>query len=142
MKVKCKIHDLKIIKDSKFEGFYNLTTFELRNIGLTYGKLYTVLAVTNIEGAIWVYVMSDDGHDFPIPFPYIFFEIEDGSISNQWDYRSEMIEKFEDFDLGIGKVISFKPWKDKGSIFYEHILEEDRQTMLIFNEYKDKMMIE
>ena len=142
MKVRCKIHDLKIIAGSQFEKFYNLKTIELRNIGLTYGKIYTVLALTNIENSIWVYLMSDDGHDYPIPFPNIFFAIKDGSVSNQWDYSSDMIENFEDLDLVLGKVISFKPWRDQKSVFYEKILDEDKHTMSIFNEYKDKMIAE
>lgn len=139
MKVKCKID--RIIPEIHEKWLVEWTN-TLEQLEITIGKIYVVLAISKYEDRIYCYIMGDESNSYPLAFPVELFEIYDNSVSEHWDCDLSSIKSFDEIQIQNHEVFSFTQWKIQKDLFYENILEEDRYTMLIFNSFKNKMMLE
>ena len=139
MKVKCIINKA----NPKIHGKWLVEWVNtLEQLELTVGKIYTVLAIAKYRGKLYCYVMGDESDNYPLAFPIEFFVIYDNRVSKHWDSDLTSLRDFKEINLKDHEVCSFAQWKIQKDLFYEKILEEDKQTISIFNEYKDKMEAE
>ena len=139
MKVKCIVDRVNSKIHAKWLVDWANT---LEQLELTIGKTYVVLAIAKYSGKLYCYIMGDESDDYPLAFPIEFFEIYDDKISKYWDSNLSSIKSFDKVNIEDHEVYSFTQWKTQKDLFYENILEEDKQTISIFNEYKDKMIAE
>ncbi|MEM0942169.1 MAG: hypothetical protein AAGI25_20615 [Bacteroidota bacterium] len=109
---------------------------------LTIGKIYVVLAVARYSNNFFFYILGDENNDYPLAFPIQLFTIKDFGISKFWDCDLQNIGSIEDLNIKNQEIISFKEWKNQGDKFYEKVLEEDKQSLSLFNSYRDKLLIE
>lgn len=109
---------------------------------ITVGKIYTVLAITKLFDVIFYYILSDESNEYPLAFPYYLFEIEDNKISKYWVTSLKKVEKTESIKIENGDIISFKEWSLKKGLFYENLLEGNREEVSVFYSYRDKMLSE
>lgn len=114
----------------------------LEQLELTVGKIYVVLAISRYSDKLYYYIMGDESDNYPLAFPIELFEIYDSQVSKYWDCNLSFIKSFKELKLQNHEVCSFTKWKMEKDLFYEKILEEDKQTLLIFNSFKDKMITE
>ena len=109
---------------------------------ITVDKIYTVLAITKLFDIIFYYILSDESNEYPLAFPYYLFEIEENEVSKYWETSLSIIEEPDLIKIENGQVISFKEWTLKKDLFYENLLEGNQEEVRIFNNYRDKMLIE
>lgn len=114
----------------------------LEQLELTIGKVYIVLAIAKYSGKLYYYIMGDESDNYPLAFPIELFEIYDSKISKYWDSDLSSIKSFEEVSLQDHEVYSFSQWRLQKDLFYENILEENKQTISVFNDFKEKMMTE
>lgn len=134
MKVKCNVESLDDIKGDLL-NFFNTGNSSLFRIGLTANAQYTVLAISAFKRQLFVYIMDDDDLSYPVPFPVDLFQITDSRISSIWYSDLTEITSFDELNLENEEVISFKEWTIRRSRFYENLLDEDKGTIELFNNY-------
>lgn len=142
MKIECIYNRVDPAIHSKRILDWAYTTGHEGDIELTLGEIYTVLAISKYNDIVHYYIMVDSNYSFPLAYPTVFFKIVDSRVSSYWDSDLRSIISIDDLNIKNHEVCSFTQWTNQKDLFYENILEEDKQTMLIFNEFKDKMMAE
>ena len=139
MKVECKVDRVDPnIHESWICNWANTK----KQLELTVGKVYVVLAIAKYSNSFFFYILGDESNDYPLAFPIQFFRIKDLNISKFWDCDLQNIESIEDLNISNQETLSFKEWKNQGDKFYERILEEDKQAVSLFNSYTNKMLAE
>ena len=138
MKVRC----IKDHADSNNSSVWLVSWVNQTNLEITVGKEYTVLALENNGGKIFVQILCDLNDDYPLPFPIELFQISDNKVSKYWDCNFKVIQDIDELKPSDGKVISFKLWRDMGSSFYEGLLNESKIELTIFEDFKNKMLSE
>ena len=134
MKVKF-IVDEKKLERNKPVLFYNADYSDL-----TFNKEYVVMAITKWDNVLYFYVLGDESIKYPLPFPIQIFEVIDSRFSEYWNYSKNNFS--ESLNISEHEVISFNEWSVGKDFFYEKILDEDSETLLIFIKYRDLMINE
>jgi hypothetical protein len=138
MKVKCLtetinpgVHNKKLVEWAKKS-----------ELEITLGKTYTVIAISKYLDFIFYYILGDETDNYPLAFPSECFEIIDSSVSKFWNIDLVKIETLNELNIEEGQIISFKEWVLKQDEFYENLLEEKKSEIEIFNNYRNKMLVE
>lgn len=109
---------------------------------VTIGKIYTVFAVSKYFDIVFYYILSDESNEYPLAYPFHLFEIYDYNISKFWVTSLKKIQTVEDINIENQEIISFKEWSYNGDRFYENLIEGKNQEVLIFKDYRVKMLLE
>lgn len=110
----CRHPDYGLTRDTRYD--------------LTVGKEYLVLAITNLLGYNFFYVLEDDVDDAPALVPAPLFEVVDGRISRHWQYRQDIRgEHLQDFFY----MLSFPEWVEDGP-FLENLIDGAGEEVEIF----------
>jgi hypothetical protein len=88
MMVRCVSSSGRILPEEFCNTQYGITRSTRYN--LTEGRIYLVLAITNIIGYNFFYILEDGATDNPTPVPSPLFEIVDGRMSRHWKYQQEL----------------------------------------------------
>lgn len=83
------------------------------------GKNYLVLAVTNLLGYNFFYVLEDGVSDSPSLVPSLLFKVVDGRLSRHWQYRQQV--RGDDVQ-GYFYMLSFPEWSNEG-MFLENLID-------------------
>ncbi|NER12847.1 hypothetical protein GWK08_05305 [Leptobacterium flavescens] len=113
-----------------------------KQLEITKGKTYVVMAISKYSNNYFYYLLGDESSDYPLAFPKVLFEIVNNKISKYWDCNLEFVNSISELDIKDQDVCSFIEWKNLKDLFYENLLEEDKQTVKVFESYKNKMLLE
>lgn len=139
MIVKCLID--RITKEKMDPRFYEWAKTE-EQLEITVDKLYVVLAIAKYNDHYFYYLIGDERYDYPLAFPVELFEVSDNRISKFWDCSFSRFNSFDQFKIKNDEIVSFKNWSLQGGLFYERVLEDDKQALEIFFNYREKIMSE
>jgi hypothetical protein len=138
MKIKC-INDSISIENSSQALIEWANNSEME---ITVGKTYVVFAISKYFETIFYYILGDESENYPLAFPSNLFQIIDYNISKYWITSSSEFKNPENIKIENGEIISFKEWVLRGDKFYENLLEEVKEDVKIFNNYRDKILNE
>lgn len=138
MKVRCLTNEISPeIHERSLVEWANGTALEI-----TRGKVYIVLAVTKYFDKYFFFIMGDESKEYPLAFPAELFEIVDNKVSKYWDCNFTTLKSLDQLNIGNNDICSFTEWKNQKDQFYEDVLEEEKNALIIFNQYRDKMLAE
>lgn len=138
MKIKC-------INDSILPENSSQVLVEWANnsdLEISIGKTYVVFAISKYLGTIFYYILGDETENYPLAFPNNLFEVTDYTQSKYWINPLKKLNDSEDIQIESGEIISFEEWVLKGDRFYEQLLEEKKEEVKIFNNYRELILNE
>ncbi|MEP3389722.1 MAG: hypothetical protein ABJO02_16145 [Reichenbachiella sp.] len=109
---------------------------------ISVGKVYVVLAISRYDENYFYYILSDESIDYPLAFPVELFEITDKTLSKYWDCNLDALESFSQLDIEDDEICSISEWRNQKDFFYEKLLDDDNQTVSVFENYRDKALLE
>ena len=143
MYVRCVSNNLKSINARSAIGreLYQSVRTHGRALDITVGQTYTVYAIAIRNCYPW-YFISDDSSDrpsYPIAHAAAFFIETDVRVSSCWTvgFRGANMK-----DEGMKEVLfAFKEWVDD-EMFFEHLIDGNKNCMELFRQYKEFMDME
>lgn len=97
---------------------------------LTVGETYLVLAITNLLGYNFFYVLEDGVEDRPTLVPSLLFEVVDARMSRHWKYKQQLDgQRLSDYFF----LIACPEWIED-SLFLENLIDGLSPQVSRFNE--------
>lgn len=93
---------------------------------LTVGREYSVQALEERDGGVWIYLHTISASDYPYPFPAEMFEFRDNTLPAEWSIR--LCNERGGFAW---KRITFSAWANDDS-FYEKLVEGDPGSITLY----------
>jgi hypothetical protein len=134
MRVRCVTNDLRALHKQSVEARLRRSIHLDGTLDdLTIGSVYSVIAVHESDGGIWVMLHTVDESDYPYPYPVEMFDVIDGSLPAGWCIR------FADRPDGAFITrISFREWATDDR-FYERLLDGDEATVAVYRRERGKL---
>jgi hypothetical protein len=97
------------------------------------GREYTVYGLEFRNNAPWYYLCSEEWDTYPVPYAREFFEIIDLRLSVYWRLSVSYSDWRESHT-----AITFEEWAND-RMFYERLVDGDRDAEEIFDKYRKLM---
>lgn len=130
MKVKCFGNSQEFLSSQGIKE-----DFSREDYRLIIGKEYTVYSLSEFYGYVW-YCILDDGPEFPMWNPSMFFEISDPRLSRYWIYSLQ-----KNYQNNVVPFFSFPEWI-KNDYFYDSLTDGEDKEVEVFKNYKQLMDLE
>lgn len=128
MIVKCIDSTGAVLPEEFWNASYGITRDT--RYDLTVGETYLVLAITNLLGYNFFYVLEDGVTAGPTLVPSLLFEVVDGRMSRHWQYKQRLDGP------GLSSyffMIGFPEWIEDG-VFLENLIDGLAPEVSRFNE--------
>ena len=131
MVIKCVVNTIEGallhgLQSYKIEDYFHCApTFPFLNLG----QDYAVCGLLLTAQGIWVFLLKDEGDEYPLQYPISFFDIVDATIASDW--MTGKGEVFSSVSRKVFALLAPKEWANN-EWFYEALVDGEPQAVAAF----------
>jgi hypothetical protein len=134
MLVKCVTNDIRTLSNKLVEDRLRRSIHLEGPLGdLHVGRIYSVVALHESDGGVWLMLDTVDRSDYPYPYPVEMFDVIDCSLPAGW-----CINFVQGTDGAVIKRISFREWATDEK-FYERLLDGDETAVGVYRQQRARL---
>jgi hypothetical protein len=132
MRVRCRLNSLGAISDAVVRSRLSRSIhLDNSDDSLTVGLEYSVFAIRCDDLGAWLYLDTNHGIGYPVPYPVEFFEPVASAIPPGWLWRLDVSRDCTTMRMG------FEEFVDEQDSFYESLVDGDTDARAAYERLRD-----